>query len=192
MCGIVGYVGNRPVQELLLAGLREARIPRLRQRRHLGAARGTRSSRCARSATSRALREAVEAARRRGRWRRGRGAAPTATTGIGHTRWATHGRRQRGERASRTTTPPTASTSSSTGSSRTTWRCASAWSPTARVFTSETDAEVIAHLIADALRRRPGRRRARRLQRARGPLRVRRAWPPTSPTCSSARARSAR
>ena len=41
------------------------------------------------------------------------------------------------------------------------------------VFTSETDAEVIAHLIAECYARRPGRRGARRLRRARGPLRVR-------------------
>ena len=29
MCGIVGYVGKRPVRELLLAGLSEAGVPRL-------------------------------------------------------------------------------------------------------------------------------------------------------------------
>ena len=29
MCGIVGYVGQRPVQEILLAGLAEARVPRI-------------------------------------------------------------------------------------------------------------------------------------------------------------------
>ncbi len=36
MCGIVGYVGHRPVQELLLDGLHEARVPRLRLGRDLG------------------------------------------------------------------------------------------------------------------------------------------------------------
>ena len=46
----------------------------------------------------------------------------------------------------RTSTPPTASTSSSTGSSRTTWSLRERLSDMGAVFTSETDAEVIAHL----------------------------------------------
>jgi glucosamine--fructose-6-phosphate aminotransferase (isomerizing) len=90
MCGIVGYVGHRPVQEVLLAGLEkleyrgydsagislqsEGRLDSVRAVGNLGA-----------------LRAAVEAPKRED----GGGvavAAPPATTGIGHTRWATHGR----------------------------------------------------------------------------------------------------
>ena len=48
----------------------------------------------------------------------------------------------------RTTTPTAAFTSPSTGSSRTTSRCGRNCSSAGSVFTSETDAEVIAHLIA--------------------------------------------
>ena len=47
-------------------------------------------------------------------------------------------------------------------------------STTGAVFTSETDAEVIAHLVAQLLRRRPRRRGAPGLRRAARPLRVRR------------------
>src|SRR5215212_915780 len=91
MCGIVGYVGQRPVQEILLAGLQkleyrgydsagisiqsEGRLESVRAVGNLSALRA-------------AVDEAVEADF-------GGGvavAAPPATTGIGHTRWATHGR----------------------------------------------------------------------------------------------------
>jgi glutamine---fructose-6-phosphate transaminase (isomerizing) len=91
MCGIVGYVGQRPVQEILLAGLQkleyrgydsagisiqsEGRLESVRAVGNLSALRA-------------AVSEAAEADF-------GGGiavAAPPATTGIGHTRWATHGR----------------------------------------------------------------------------------------------------
>jgi glucosamine--fructose-6-phosphate aminotransferase (isomerizing) len=87
MCGIVGYVGDRPVRELLLAGLKkleyrgydsagisvlaDGQIESVRAVGNLGA-----------------LHEAVAAAA-------GGGVALAerpATIGIGHTRWATHGR----------------------------------------------------------------------------------------------------
>jgi glutamine---fructose-6-phosphate transaminase (isomerizing) len=90
MCGIVGYVGHRPVQEVLLAGLEKLEY------------RGYDSAGISLQADGRldsvravgnlsALRAAVDEAPE------GYGggvavAAPPATTGIGHTRWATHGR----------------------------------------------------------------------------------------------------
>lgn len=86
MCGIVGYVGHRPVQDLLLAGLQKLEY------------RGYDSAgisllvdgrlTCARAVGNLSALRATVA--------EGAGgvavAAPPATTGIGHTRWATHGR----------------------------------------------------------------------------------------------------
>src|SRR4051794_7548369 len=88
MCGIVGYVGHRPVQEVLLAGLEK-----LEYRGYDSAGISLRSDAGLESIRAvgnlSALRAAVEA-------RAGDGgvavAAPPATSGVGHTRWATHGR----------------------------------------------------------------------------------------------------
>jgi glucosamine--fructose-6-phosphate aminotransferase (isomerizing) len=89
MCGIVGYVGGRPCRELLLEGLEK-----LEYRGYDSAGvsvledGGIDSVRAVGNLSF--LREAVES--RAG----GEGAVATATqelnTGIGHTRWATHGR----------------------------------------------------------------------------------------------------
>jgi glucosamine--fructose-6-phosphate aminotransferase (isomerizing) len=90
MCGIVGYVGDGPVQDLLLAGLE-----RLEYRGYdsagiaVVAGREVRSVRAVGNLSSlrSALADAEHAAA-------GGVAvmAPPATAGIGHTRWATHGR----------------------------------------------------------------------------------------------------
>ena len=89
MCGIVGYVGRRPVQDLLLAGL-----SRLEYRGYdsagisMIAGDGIESVRAVGNLDR--LRDAVAA-----RDELGGGVATAeapATTGIGHTRWATHGR----------------------------------------------------------------------------------------------------
>src|SRR5436190_6665517 len=90
MCGIVGYVGGRPAQEILLAGLEK-----LEYRGYDSAGISVQSD--GRLDAIRAvgnlahLRAAVDAVHAGGD-----GAvavlAPPATTGIGHTRWATHGR----------------------------------------------------------------------------------------------------
>src|SRR5918997_2881700 len=90
MCGIVGYVGHRPVQEVLLAGLEKLEYLgydsagiSLQSEGRLESVRAVGNLRALRAAVE----EAAEA---------GGGAvavaAPPATTGIGHTRWATHGR----------------------------------------------------------------------------------------------------
>jgi len=89
MCGIVGYVGGRPCRELLLEGLEK-----LEYRGYDSA--GVSILEDGRIDSVRAvgnlsfLREAVDARAP------GDGAVATATqelnTGIGHTRWATHGR----------------------------------------------------------------------------------------------------
>ena len=91
MCGIVGYVGHRPVQEILLAGLE-----RLEYRGYdsagisLQADGGLDAVRAVGNLS--ALRAAV--AGREDDAGVGSVAVATApaTTGIGHTRWATHGR----------------------------------------------------------------------------------------------------
>jgi glutamine---fructose-6-phosphate transaminase (isomerizing) len=89
MCGIVGYVGERPCRELLVAGLEK-----LEYRGYDSA--GISVIEDGRIDSVRAvgnlsnLRAAVEA-----HDRDGGGvavAAPPATTGVAHTRWATHGR----------------------------------------------------------------------------------------------------
>jgi glucosamine--fructose-6-phosphate aminotransferase (isomerizing) len=93
MCGIVGYVGARPVQELLLEGLSrleyrgydsagismicEGRIDAVRAVGNLSALEAKLDGRAAAGAAGGG---GVAVAQR------------PASTGIGHTRWATHGR----------------------------------------------------------------------------------------------------
>jgi glutamine---fructose-6-phosphate transaminase (isomerizing) len=88
MCGIVGYVGRRPVQDILLSGLEK-----LEYRGYDSAGislledGGLRSVRAVGNLSH--LRRAVD------EHAEGGGTAvavETSTTGIGHTRWATHGR----------------------------------------------------------------------------------------------------
>src|SRR4051794_19151061 len=87
MCGIVGYVGQRPVQEILLAGLEK-----LEYRGYDSAGISLQSEGQLDSVRAVGNLSALRAAVEHG----GDGgvavAAPPATAGIGHTRWATHGR----------------------------------------------------------------------------------------------------
>ena len=107
MCGIVGIIGKAPVAPLLLDGAEAPGISRLRFGRHRDP--GQRPDR---------------PPPRRGQARQPRGAArsePLAgTIGIGHTRWATHGRPAS---ATPIRTRPTASRSCTTASSRTSRSC---------------------------------------------------------------------
>jgi glucosamine--fructose-6-phosphate aminotransferase (isomerizing) len=143
MCGIVGYVGQRPVQDLLLAGLEKleyrgydsAGISMLADG-HVESVRAV--------GNLGALREAVSVVD-------GNGAvavaAEPATTGIGHTRWATHGR------VSEQNAHPHFDTEERVHivlngivENFTTLR--DRLTAEGARFTSETDAEVVAHLIA--------------------------------------------
>ncbi|MDW5593956.1 glutamine--fructose-6-phosphate transaminase (isomerizing) [Conexibacter stalactiti] len=92
MCGIVGYVGARPVQALLLAGLEKLEY-RGYDSAGISVLNGDHVDSVRAVGNLQALRDAVAslpAGASAG------GGAPVAvaepTTGIGHTRWATHGR----------------------------------------------------------------------------------------------------
>src|SRR3954453_14756963 len=91
MCGIVGYVGGRPSRELLLAGLEKLEY-RGYDSAGVSVLKGDRIDSVRAVGNLSFLREAV-AAHTNGD---GDGGVATATaelsTGIGHTRWATHGR----------------------------------------------------------------------------------------------------
>ncbi len=109
MCGIVGYVGKRPVRKLLLSGLarleyrgydsagisviEDGRIESVRAVGNLGALQVKLDRQAAVAGETGAVAVATR----------------PATTGIGHTRWATHGRVSE-ENAHPITTPGTACT----------------------------------------------------------------------------------
>ena len=81
---------TRPAQDLLLAGLEKLEYRGYDSRRHLRCSTTGGSSPCARSATSR--RCATRSPSAAPTPARSRSPSAPATTGIGHTRWATHGR----------------------------------------------------------------------------------------------------
>ena len=147
MCGIIGYVGERPCRELLLHGL-----DRLEYRGYDSAGISLlvdgRVDSVRAVGNLSALREQVTARRPRGEGAVATATAePEATIGIGHTRWATHGR------VSEENAHPHFDTAGQVhigmngivenfAGLRDRLRAAGA------EFTSDTDAEVVAHLIA--------------------------------------------
>jgi glucosamine--fructose-6-phosphate aminotransferase (isomerizing) len=151
MCGIVGYVGPRTVRPLLLAGLEKLeyrgydsagisvldgdRIDAVRAVGNLGALRSALASRAG-GASSDEPGSAVATAVR-----------PQPQTGIGHTRWATHGR------VTEENAHPHFDTTDSVhivvnGIVENYIALKARLMEEGAVFTSETDAEVIAHLVA--------------------------------------------
>jgi glutamine---fructose-6-phosphate transaminase (isomerizing) len=148
MCGIVGYVGKRPVQDLLLAGL-----TRLEYRGYDSAGISLIAGDAIESVRAvgnlERLHDAVAA--RAGESEGGVATATrTATTGIGHTRWATHGR------VNEDNAHPHFDTSDRVhvvvnGIVENYLVLRERLSDMGAVFTSETDAEVIAHLVAHHL-----------------------------------------
>jgi glutamine---fructose-6-phosphate transaminase (isomerizing) len=142
MCGIVGYVGSRPCRELLLAGL-----GRLEYRGYDSAGVSLLADgeiQCVHAVGNLAhLHEAV-AARLDG------GAVATSfegSTGIGHTRWATHGR------VTQENAHPHSDSSGRVhivlnGIVENWAELREALAAEGAQFSSETDAEVVAHLIA--------------------------------------------
>jgi glutamine---fructose-6-phosphate transaminase (isomerizing) len=141
MCGIVGYVGGRPCEELLLSGLEK-----LEYRGYDSAGLSVLADGEVESVHAvgnlRNLRDAVAA-----RASNGAGPLPPAETGIAHTRWATHGRvteenaHPHDDGSGRVHIVLNGIVENHTELRR---RLQEA----GQVFTSETDAEVVAHLIA--------------------------------------------
>ncbi len=144
MCGIVGYVGARPCRDLLVAGLEK-----LEYRGYDSA--GVSVIEDGRVESVRAvgnlanLRAAIDA-----QAEAGGGVAPAtspATTGIAHTRWATHGR------VTEANAHPHSDTSDRVhivlnGIVENHARLRERLEAEGHEFTSETDAEVVAHLIS--------------------------------------------
>lgn len=144
MCGIIGYVGERPCEEILVAGLEKLEY---RGYDSAGVAMlipgGVEKVRAIGNLAN--LREALAATELAGL-----SDSPTADgawTGIGHTRWATHGR---------VTEANAHPHSDETGEVQIALNgivenhadLRAELEAEGRVFSSETDAEVVAHLIA--------------------------------------------
>ena len=142
MCGIVGYVGDRPCEELLLAGLEK-----LEYRGYDSAGLSVVADGAVESVHAVGnlanLRAAIE-----GRADNGSGPLPPAGTGIAHTRWATHGR------VTEENAHPHDDSSGRVhivlnGIVENHASLRRRLQADGHEFSSETDAEVVAHLIAD-------------------------------------------
>jgi glucosamine--fructose-6-phosphate aminotransferase (isomerizing) len=147
VCGIVGYVGDRPCRELLLKGLERLEYrgydsaglslltgDRIESVRAVGNLSFLREAVAARTAADGELAVAV--------------AERDATTGIGHTRWATHGR------VTEANAHPHFDTADRVhivlnGIVENHVELRERLTAAGATFTSETDAEVVAHLVAE-------------------------------------------
>jgi glutamine---fructose-6-phosphate transaminase (isomerizing) len=143
VCGIVGYVGHRPVQDVLLAGLK-----RLEYRGYDSAGISLQTDAgldCVRAVGNLA---ALEAAISQVQGDGGVAVlAPPATTGIGHTRWATHGRVTE-ENAHPHYDPENRVHVVVNGIVENYTELKQELLAAGATFSSETDVEVIAHLVA--------------------------------------------
>ena len=146
MCGIVGYVGDRPCRDLLLRGLEKLEY-RGYDSAGVSLLAGDRIESVRAVGNLSYLREAVAQIN-------DEGAVAVAerepTTGIGHTRWATHGR------VTEENAHPHYDTADRihivlNGIVENHVQLRERLSAAGAEFTSETDAEVVAHLIAEHL-----------------------------------------
>jgi glucosamine--fructose-6-phosphate aminotransferase (isomerizing) len=140
MCGIIGYVGNRPAEDILLAGLRK-----LEYRGYDSAGISLLADGEIQSVRAVGNLDRLEAAVASAR----NGATPALppTVGIGHTRWATHGR------VSEQNAHPHSDSTDRVhvvvnGIVENYMALRERLIADGAHFSSETDAEVIAHLIA--------------------------------------------
>jgi glucosamine--fructose-6-phosphate aminotransferase (isomerizing) len=141
LCGIVGYVGARPCEELLLSGLEKLEYRGYDSAGLSVLADGEVESVHAVGNLAN-LRAAVEE-----RASNGAGPLPAAETGIAHTRWATHGR------VTEANAHPHDDSSGRVhivlnGIVENHSELRRRLQEQGQVFSSETDAEVVAHLIA--------------------------------------------
>jgi glucosamine--fructose-6-phosphate aminotransferase (isomerizing) len=146
MCGIVGYVGRRPVRELLLAGLAKLEY-RGYDSAGISVIAGDRIEAVRAVGNLDALRAKLDGQAHAGAGGVVAVAAPPATIGIGHTRWATHGR------VSEENAHPHYDSADRlhvvvNGIVENYMSLKERLIAQGSTFTSETDAEVIAHLIA--------------------------------------------
>jgi len=134
MCGIIGYVGNRACKDLLLHGLQ-----RLEYRGYDSAGLALLED------------ESLDYVRAVGNLQFLKDAAGTngshATTGVGHTRWATHGRVSHENAHPLTGCDEGKLAIVLNGIVENYRELRASLTSEGHVFTSETDAEVVAHLI---------------------------------------------
>jgi glutamine---fructose-6-phosphate transaminase (isomerizing) len=140
MCGIVGYVGGRDATSILIGGLR-----RLEYRGYDSAGVAVSNGHVARVVRCRGKLAALE--------RLIASDPPQGGTGIGHTRWATHGRPS-DENAHPHKSGPIAVVHN--GIIENHLQLRTRLQAAGRRFTSETDTEIVAHLIDEALAARGG------------------------------------
>jgi glucosamine--fructose-6-phosphate aminotransferase (isomerizing) len=152
MCGIVGYVGQRAAQEILLAGLQKLEY-RGYDSAGISVITGHEIESVRAVGNLANLREAVEALDGAAHADDGAGVAVATalgTTGIGHTRWATHGR------VNEDNAHPHFDTAGRVhvvvnGIVENYLALKHRLADMGARFTSETDAEVIAHLVSHHL-----------------------------------------
>jgi glucosamine--fructose-6-phosphate aminotransferase (isomerizing) len=146
MCGIVGYVGQRPAQDIILGGLRK-----LEYRGYDSAGMSLLGDGEIHSVRAVGNLDRLEAALAGEARAATATLTPPATIGIGHTRWATHGR------VSEENAHPLVDSANRVhvvvnGIVENYMVLKDQLRAAGATFTSQTDAEVIAHLIATSYR----------------------------------------
>ena len=144
MCGIVGYIGSRPAQEIILGGLRK-----LEYRGYDSAGMSLLADGEIHSVRAVGNLDRLEAALDAQAVAAGAGLPRPATVGIGHTRWATHGC------VSEQNAHPLVDGESKihvvvNGIVGNYMALKDRLRAEGTIFATETDAEVIAHLIASS------------------------------------------